>query len=98
MATTCESCKKAAKNLATCYRCRKQLCLSCLWSHHCPVTAEQAGELEAVAQIEGAPVSEEIRKAIAAHIEAKKNDAPFQERLRKSLERNEAILKKLAKE
>lgn len=46
----------------------------------------------------GAPVSEEIRKAIAAHIEAKKNDAQFQERLRKSLERNEAILKKLAKE
>jgi hypothetical protein len=61
------------------------------------LTAEQAGELEAVAQIEGAPVSEEIRKAIAAHIEAKKNDAAFQERLRKSLERNEAILKKLAR-
>jgi hypothetical protein len=58
------------------------------------LTAEQAGELEAVAQIEGAPVSEEIRKAIAAHIEAKKNDAQFQERLRKSLERNQAILKK----
>ena len=31
------------------------------------LTAEQAGELEAVAQIEGAPVSEEIRKAIAGH-------------------------------
>lgn len=95
MATSCESCGKTV-HLATCYRCRKRLCLSCLWSHHCPVTAEQAGELEAVAQIEGAPVSEEIRKA--AHIEAKKNDAQFQERLRKSLERNEAILKKLAKE
>jgi len=61
------------------------------------LTAEQAGELEAVAQIEGAPVSEEIREAIAAHIEAKKNDAQFQERLRKSLERNQAILKKLAR-
>jgi len=60
------------------------------------LTAEQAGDLEAVAEIEGAQVSEEIRKAIAAHIEARKNDAAFQERLRKSLERNEAVLKKLA--
>ena len=60
------------------------------------LSVEQAGELEAVAQVEGAPVSEEIRKAIAAHIEAKKQDAEFQERLRRSLERNQAILKKLA--
>ncbi|MGH2717928.1 MAG: hypothetical protein ACRDJU_05055 [Actinomycetota bacterium] len=61
------------------------------------LTAEQASELEAVAQIEGAPVSEEIRKAIAVHIEGKKNDAAFQERLRRSIERNQAILKKLAR-
>ncbi len=60
------------------------------------VSADQAAELEAVAQVEGAPVSEEIRKAIAAHIEAKMRDKEFQERLRASLQRNEAILKKLA--
>lgn len=43
-----------------------------------------------------APVSEEIRRAISAHIEAKKQDKEFQSRLRAGLQRNEAILRKLA--
>lgn len=60
------------------------------------VSEEQAAELEAVANVEGAPVSEEIRRAIASHIEAKKKDKAFQDRLRASLQRNQAILKKLA--
>lgn len=58
---------------------------------------DQAAELEAVAKVEGSPLSEEIRKAIAAHIETKKRDAAFQRRLKVSLERNRSILRKLAK-
>lgn len=60
------------------------------------ISVEQAAELEAVAQVEGAPVSEEIRRAISAHIEAKKQDKEFQSRLRASLQRNQTILRKLA--
>lgn len=60
------------------------------------LSADQAAELEAVAQVEGAPVAEEIRRAIAHHIAAKKSDKDFQNRLRASLQRNQAILKKLA--
>jgi predicted DNA-binding protein len=58
--------------------------------------AEQAQELEAVAQADGVPVAEEVRTAIAAHIEARRNDQAFRERLRASIERNKKILEKLA--
>lgn len=58
--------------------------------------AEQAAELEAVAQVEGVPVAEEIRTAIAAHIEARRNDESFRARLRASIERNKQILEKLS--
>ena len=60
------------------------------------LSPEQAAELEAVAQVEGVPVAEEIRSAIAAHIEARRNDEVFRERLRASIERNKQILEKLA--
>jgi predicted DNA-binding protein len=58
--------------------------------------AEQAEELEAVAPANGVPMAEEVRAAIAAHIEARRNDQAFRERLRASIERNKRILKKLA--
>lgn len=61
------------------------------------LNSELAEELETIAEIEGFPVSEEIRKAIAAHIEAKKRDKDFQARLKKSMERNRAVLDRLAK-
>lgn len=61
------------------------------------LSAEQAAELEAVAQVEGVPVAEEIRTAIAAHIDARRQDKVFQKRLRASIERNKQILEKLAK-
>lgn len=61
------------------------------------LNAQQAEELEAIAEIEGSPVSEEIRKAIAAHIEVKKKDKDFKARLKNSMERNRAILDRLAK-
>jgi hypothetical protein len=60
------------------------------------LTEGQAAELEAVAQVDGVPVSEEIRDAIDAHIEARRQDKEFQRRLRESIARNQQILDKLA--
>ena len=57
---------------------------------------EQAEALEAVAQTDGVPVAEAVRVAIKDHIERRWKDKAFQERLRTSLERNQAILEKLA--
>jgi predicted transcriptional regulator len=58
--------------------------------------SEQAEELEAIARVEGMPVSEEVREAIAAHIAAKKKDDAFRQRLKESIERNREILERLA--
>lgn len=57
---------------------------------------EQAQELEAVAQVDGVPVAEAVRTAITEHIEARRRDKAFQQRLRASLDRNQHILEKLA--
>ena len=57
---------------------------------------ETADQLEALAQVEGVPVSEVVREALARHIEQRRADAGFQKRLRDSIERNQAILKRLA--
>jgi predicted transcriptional regulator len=59
--------------------------------------SEKAAELEAVAEVNGAPVSEEIRRAIAEYIEAKRQDEEFQARLKASIERHREILDKLAR-
>ena len=58
--------------------------------------AEQAAELEAVAETEGVPVAEAVRQAIAAHIEQRRKDKAFQARLRASIERNREVLQRLA--
>ena len=58
---------------------------------------EQAAELEAIAEVNGGPVSEEIRRAIAEHIAAKRKDKDFQARLKASIERHREILDKLAR-
>lgn len=60
------------------------------------VDPEQAAALEAVAGVDGVPVAEAIRRAIAEHIESRRRDKDFQARLRASLERNRRILEKLA--
>ena len=58
---------------------------------------EQAEALEAVAGVDEVSINEEIRRAIAAHIEARRQDAEFRERLRASIERNREILERLAR-
>lgn len=60
------------------------------------VSEERAEELEVLAQVEGVPVSEVIRTAIDELIEAKRADEGFQERLRDAMDRNRAVLRRLA--
>ena len=58
---------------------------------------DQAEELDAIAGIDEVSVNEEIRRAIAAHIEARRQDADFRKRLQASIERNKEILGRLAR-
>lgn len=58
--------------------------------------ADQADDLEFVARVDGVPVSEAIRDAIAAHIDARRADPAFQERLRERMDADRNILKRLA--
>jgi Mg-chelatase subunit ChlI len=57
---------------------------------------DQAQELEAIAGVDEVSVNEEIRRAIAAHIEARRQDADFRKRLQNSIDRNKEILERLA--
>lgn len=57
---------------------------------------EQAAFLEAVAEVEGVAIADEIRSAIGDLIERKRQDPDFQDRLKASLERNRSILERLA--
>jgi predicted transcriptional regulator len=58
--------------------------------------ADHEEALREIARIDGIPVSEEIRQAIAAHIERRRKDRAFQARLRASLERHQRLLEILA--
>ena len=58
------------------------------------LSAEQAEELNTVATVDGQPVSEVIRMAIAGHIEQRKRDAGFQDGLRQRIERAQRMLAK----
>lgn len=58
--------------------------------------ADQAAELERVAQVDGTSVSEEIREAITTRIEKRREDPEFQSRLRDLIQENQKILEKLA--
>lgn len=58
--------------------------------------AEQAQEIEALARVEGVSVAEEVRDAIAARVEAKRNDPNFQARLQRLMTDERAVLERLA--
>ena len=61
------------------------------------LSAMQADELEAVARAEGISVSDAVREAITEHIERKRTDKGFRERLRVVMERDREILERLAR-
>ena len=58
------------------------------------LSAAQAEELDIVAAVDGRPVSEVIRMAIAVHIERRKRDAEFRDGLRQRIERAQRMLPK----
>jgi hypothetical protein len=61
------------------------------------LTVDEAEALEAIAGVDELSVNEEIRRAIAAHIEARRRDTDFRKRLEASIERNKEILERLAR-
>ncbi len=61
------------------------------------LAADQAAELEQVAEVDRVPVSEAVREAIARHIEARRQDKEFRERLERMLRENQEILERLAR-
>jgi predicted transcriptional regulator len=58
---------------------------------------ELARELEAVARIDDISLSDAVRAAITEHVEARRADRAFQERLDKFMNENQAILERLAR-
>lgn len=56
---------------------------------------ELAEELQAVAEVEGRPVSEVVREAIRDLVEARRRDRKFQKLLRQSAERHRHLLERL---
>lgn len=56
------------------------------------LSAEQAEDLATVAAVDGQPVSQVIRAAIAGHIEERKRDSEFQDGLRERIERSRRML------
>ncbi len=59
------------------------------------IDMQTAEQLEALAQVQGVPVSEVVREALLEHIATRRADADFQRRLSDSIARNQAILERL---
>ena len=57
---------------------------------------DQADALELVAQVDGVSVSQAVRDAIESHIESRRGDDGFQQRLAESMARYKRILDRLA--
>jgi predicted DNA-binding protein len=56
-----------------------------------------AAELTTVARADGIPVSEAVRAAIEKHIAERREDKEFQKRLKKLVEEDQEVVKRLAK-
>jgi hypothetical protein len=59
--------------------------------------AEQALELEAVARIDDISVSDAVREAIVAHVERRRGDVEFRERLQRFMDEEREVLERLAR-
>jgi len=60
------------------------------------LSADQAAEFEAVARADNMSVSEAARAALADRIEARRKDKEFQARVKKMVEEDARVLKRLA--
>ena len=56
------------------------------------LSADQSEQLDTIATVDGQPVSQVIRSAIAEHIEERKGDTAFQDMLRERIERARLML------
>lgn len=56
------------------------------------LSADQAEQLNVVAAVDGQPVSQVIRRAIAGHIKERKEDDAFQDNLRQRIDRERRML------
>lgn len=57
---------------------------------------DKARELEIVARADGIPVSDAVRSAIDEHIERRRNDKTFQDRINRILTEDREIIERLA--
>jgi len=57
---------------------------------------DQAEDLDAVVQVDGLSVAEEIREAITERVAQRRADKAFQSRLREAIEQNRRALERLA--
>jgi hypothetical protein len=60
------------------------------------LTDQQASDLDAMARVDGVPVSEAIRVAIDERIRMRRADREFQARLRRMMVENQRALERLA--
>ncbi len=60
------------------------------------IPEEQAEELEAIAAVEGVPVAEQVRAALAERIAEKRKDPEFQAWAKDFVKKNRRILDRLA--
>lgn len=60
------------------------------------VTQEMYERMEAVARMDGIPVSELVRQAIASHLEKRRADPAFRARLRARIEKDQRLLDRLS--
>ena len=56
------------------------------------LSADQAEELNVIADVDGQPIAQVVRLAIAGHIEERKRDDAFQDSLRRRIERTERMM------
>jgi Arc/MetJ-type ribon-helix-helix transcriptional regulator len=55
-----------------------------------------AAELAAIARTQDVPLSEVIREAVENHIDSRRTDKAFQQRLKQRLEEDREVLERLA--
>lgn len=59
--------------------------------------ADQARDIEAVARADGQSLTEAVRAAIDTHIESRRKDAEFAERIRQMMREERETLERLAR-
>jgi predicted DNA-binding protein len=60
------------------------------------LSEDKAAELAAIARTDEKPISETVREAIDNHIATRRADKDFQTRLKKRLEEDQEVLRRLA--